>query len=63
VSLSYYLTAIGLILVWIGTLGILLWWGLSDIPSRGEKTRKRLITLFMVIVGIACVNLLVNGAK
>jgi hypothetical protein len=62
-NLSYYLTAIGLILVWIGTLGILLWWGLSDIPSRGEKTRKRLITLFMVIVGIACVNLLINGAK
>jgi hypothetical protein len=62
-NLPYHITTAGLILVWIGTLGILLWWGLSDIPSRGEKTRKRLITLFMFIVGIACVNLLVNGAK
>ena len=53
-------TGLLLSLVWLGVIGLLIRWAMSDIPSQNEKNRKRAISLFLVVIGIAIVNLLVN---
>ena len=53
-------TGLLLSLVWLGVIGLLIHWAMSDIPSQNEKNRKRAISLFLVVIGIAIVNLLVN---